>query len=325
MSRKITNIPTDNNVQLTQPERRLFLQALSASGILALLPNSAFANNDNTLITKSIPGSGEQLAVIGMGTWITFNVGSNIEARIARTEVLKTFFDLGGSMVDSSPMYGSAEEVMGYALKRLMSQGVKVKESLFSTTKVWTRSDGEAQIDDYYRLWGLDEFDLYQIHNLLNWQDHLERLQQLKQAGKIRYIGITTSHGRRHEDLEQIMKTQPIDFIQLTYNMRYREVEQRLLPLAKEKGIAVIVNRPLDGGRLFDQFENKPLPTWATEIGCANWAQFFLKFVVSHPAVTCAIPATSQVAHMKENMGAGRGELPNEAMRSKMLNYIQNF
>lgn len=322
---KNTNLPTEKDMQLTMPGRREFLQALSAPALFALLPSSAFAATDKTVITKAIPSSGELLPVIGMGTWITFNVGGNIEARNARAEVLKTFFDLGGGMVDSSPMYGSAEEVMGYALQRLESQGVKPQESLFSTTKVWTRSDGEAQIADSYRLWGLDKFDLYQIHNLLNWQDHLVRLQQLKQAGKIRYIGITTSHGRRHEDLEQIMKTQPIDFVQLTYNMRYRDVEQRLLPLAREKGIAVIVNRPLDGGRLFDQFENKPLPVWASEIGCANWAQFFLKFVVSHPAVTCAIPATSQVAHMKENMGAGRGDLPDQAMRIKMLKYIQNI
>lgn len=325
MSRKNITIHNESEMSLALLERRQFLQALSAPALLALLPSGAFAASDNPLIRKAIPSSGEQLPVIGMGTWITFNVGSNAEARNARTEVLKTFFDLGGSMVDSSPMYGSAEEVMGYALQRLKSQGVKTQESLFSTTKVWTRSDGEAQIADSYRLWGLDKFDLYQIHNLLNWQGHLARLQQLKRAGKIRYIGITTSHGRRHEDLEQIMKTQPIDFVQLTYNMRYRDVEQRLLPLAKEKGIAVIVNRPLDGGRLFDQFENKPLPTWAAEIGCENWAQFFLKFVVSHPAVTCAIPATSQIAHMKENMGAGRGDLPDQAMRSKMLKYIQNI
>ena len=325
MSHRQIDISENTDKLITRPARRRFLQSLATPALLTLLPNSLLAASDKALITKRIPDSGEALPVIGMGTWITFNVGSNIEARNARTEVLKTFFDLGGGMVDSSPMYGSAEEVMGYALQRLRVQGVKSQESLFSTTKVWTRSDGAEQIADSYRLWGLDKFDLYQIHNLLNWQEHLARLQRLKQAGKIRYIGITTSHGRRHEDLEQIMKTQPIDFVQLTYNMRYRDVEQRLLPLAQEKGIAVIVNRPLDGGRLFDHFENKPLPAWAGEIGCANWAQFFLKFVVSHPAVTCAIPATSQVEHMKENMGAGRGELPNQAMRAKMLNYVQSI
>lgn len=325
MSDEQFNIPNDKNTLLSMPERRLFLQALSVPALLALLPNSALATDNQALITKPIPSTGEQLPVIGMGTWITFNVGRNIDARNVRTEVLKTFFDLGGKMVDSSPMYGSAEAVMGYALERLKSQGIKTDESLFSTTKVWTHSDGEAQIADSFQLWGLDKFDLFQIHNLVNWQDHLERLQQLKQAGKIRYIGITTSHGRRHEDLEEIMKTQPLDFIQLTYNMRYREAEKRLLPLAKEKGIAVIANRPLDGGQLFNQFENKPLPAWAGEIGCTNWAQFFLKFVVSHPAMTCAIPATSKVAHMKENMGAARGVLPDQAMRAKMLTYIQSL
>ena len=331
MSRKTSPIGKETSNSLL--ERRQFLQVLSVpalSALSTLLPSAASAENTSastkqSLISKPIPSTGEQLPVIGMGTWITFNVGRNIDARNARTEVLKTFFDLGGGMVDSSPMYGSAEDVMGYALKRLNeSQGVTSQKTLFSTTKVWTPSDGEEQIAESYALWGLEKFDLYQIHNLLNWQDHLERLKQLKQAGKIRYLGITTSHGRRHEDLEQIMKAQPLDFIQLTYNVRYREVEQRLLPLAKEKGIAVIVNRPLDGGHLFDRFANKPLPAWAGEIGCANWSQFFLKFVVSHPAVTCAIPATSQVAHMQENMGAGCGHLPDQAMRQRMLTYLQN-
>lgn len=325
MSDRQLNIPTGKNTLLTMPERRLFLQALSVPALLSLLPYSAFATDSKSLITKPIPSTGEQLPVIGMGTWITFNVGRNIDARNVRAEILKTFFDLGGKMVDSSPMYGSAEEVMGYALARLKSQGINTQDSLFSTTKVWTHSDGEGQIADSFRLWGLAQFDLFQIHNLVNWEDHLERLLQLKQAGKIRYLGITTSHGRRHEDLEAIMKTQPLDFVQLTYNMRDRRTEQRLLPLAKEKGIAVIANRPLDGGQLFNQFANKPLPVWAGEIGCSNWAQFFLKFVVSHPAMTCAIPATSKVAHLKENMGAMRGELPDQAMRAKMLSYIQSL
>ncbi len=325
MSHKHIISSENKDTLLCKLQRRRFLQSLSAPALLALLPNIVHATSEKTLITKPIPGTGEQLPVIGMGTWITFNVSSDDTARNARTEVLKTFFELGGSMVDSSPMYGSAEDVMGYALKRLKSQGVKSGESLFATTKVWTRSDAEEQIANSYRLWGVSKFDLYQVHNLLNWRDHLETLQQLKQAGKIRYIGITTSHGRRHDDLEQIMKTQPIEFVQLTYNMQHRDVEQRLLPLAKEKGIAVIANRPLDGGRLFDHFENKPLPAWAAEIGCLNWSQFFLKFVVSHPAITCAIPATSQIAHMKENMGAARGVLPDQLTRVKMLKYIQNI
>ncbi|RVU84591.1 aldo/keto reductase [Leucothrix sargassi] len=310
---------------VTDAKRRQFLKALAAPALFSMLPQSAHANTPQNLIQKAIPSTGELLPVIGMGTWITFNVGSNVASRNARTDVLKTFFELGGRMVDSSPMYGSAEEVMGYAIKRLESQGFKARESLFSTTKVWTRSDGAGQIADSFDLWGLDKFDLFQIHNLLNWQDHLARLKQLKADGRIRYLGITTSHGRRHSDLEAIMETEPLDFVQLTYNVRVRDVEQRLLPLAKEKGIAVIVNRPFGGGGLFDQFARSPLPAWAREIGCDNWAQFMLKFVVSHPAVTCAIPATTQIAHMHENMGAGRGELPDAAMRAKMLAYVQSL
>jgi len=323
---KFTSFNDSNNIkQLSMSDRRWFLRALSVPALIALMPKTALALSDKNIITKEIPSTNEQIPVIGMGTWISFNVGNNIEARNHRTNILKTFLDMGGTMVDSSPMYGSAEEVMGYALQRLNTQGETSQKSLFSTTKVWTRSKGDEQIADSFRLWGLKQFDLFQIHNLLNWQEHLDTLQQLKKQGKIRYIGITTSHGRRHKDLEQIMKTQPLDFVQLTYNIQHREVEQRLLPLAKEKGIAVIANRPLDGGQLFNQFENRPLPKWANEIDCANWAQFFLKFVVSHPAITCAIPATTQLAHMQENMGAARGILPNEAMRAKMLDYIQTL
>lgn len=306
--------------------RRQFLKSLTTPALLALLPQHVFAAADQPIITKAIPKTGEALPVIGMGTWISFNVGNDIAARNVRTQVLKTFFDLGGRMVDSSPMYGSAEEVMGYALRQLaQTQGDQPRKSLFATTKVWTPFDGKKQIADSYRLWGIDQFELFQIHNLVNWQDHLRQLQALKKAGKIRYVGITTSHGRRHADLEQIMKTQAIDFVQLTYNVEDREVEQRLLPLAQEKGIAVIANRPFQGGRLFDRFADKPLPTWAGEIGCANWAQYFLKFVVSHPAISCAIPATSQVSHMQENMGAGRGQLPDQAMRERMLAYLQSI
>jgi aryl-alcohol dehydrogenase-like predicted oxidoreductase len=162
-----------------------------------------------------------------------------------------------------------------------------------------------------------------QVHNLLNWESHLETLRSDKEAGKIRYVGMTTSHGRRHDELEQIMAAEPLDAVQFTYNILDREAEQRLLPQAAERGLAVIVNRPFRRGRLFDLFEQHPLPGWAAEIGCANWAQFFLKFVVSHPAVTCAVPATSRVDHMQENMGALYGRLPDEAMRTQMIRYVE--
>lgn len=300
-------------------QRRQLLQLLSVSPLLAATP-ALLASNDG-LIRKPIPASGEMIPVIGMGTWITFNVGNNPRARAARTEVLKTFFELGGGMVDSSPMYGSAEDVMGDALSQL---GLE-KPPMFSATKVWTSGDGKQQIQDSFDLWRLRQFDLFQVHNLLNWEEHLPYLLELKRQGKIRYVGITTSHGRRHRDLEKLILEHPLDFVQLTYNMLDREVEKRLLPAAQEKGVAVIANRPFQGGRLFNYFANKPLPASAKDIGCDNWAQYFLKFVVSHPAMTCAIPATSQVAHMRENMGAMRGPLPTARQRQTMLQEISRL
>ncbi|PWQ92129.1 aldo/keto reductase [Leucothrix pacifica] len=300
--------------------RRQLLKLFATTPLLSLAYNTSHAIN-STVLTKKIPSTGEAIPVIGMGTWITFNVGDDTQARNQRTEVLKTFFDLGGTMVDSSPMYGSAEAVMGYALDRLG----RPQDSLFSTTKVWTRRDGKAQIDESFRLWGLDKFDLFQVHNLLNWEEHLPYLLELKKRGVIRYVGITTSHGRRHAELEQLINEQPLDFVQLTYNVLDRDVEQRLLPAAQRNGVAVIVNRPFQGGRLFDIVEGKPLPPSAADIGCENWAQYFLKFVVSHPAVTCAIPATSQIAHLQQNMGSMHGELPTANQRDTMLNEIRSI
>ncbi len=294
---------------------------MAALGLLPLLPGSSLAEDSpGTLLKKPIPSTGEIIPVIGMGTWITFNVGRSVELRNARTRVLETFFKRGGGMVDSSPMYGSAEEVLGYALDRLG----RPQPSLFSATKVWTRSkrEGVEQIADSHRLWGLKRFDLFQVHNLLVWEDQLATLLELKRKGSIRYVGITTSHGRRHSELARLVETQPIDFVQFTYNILDREAERVLLPLAKEKGVAVIANRPFQGGELFSAIAHKPLPQWAAEIDCRNWAQFLLKFIVSHPAVTCAIPATSRVAHMEENMGALHGRLPDAAMRRRMIDTV---
>ena len=218
-------------------------------------------------------------------------------------------------MIDSSPMYGSSEAVIGHCLEQIDDQ-----RGLFAATKVWMigQSLGASQMETSRRLWGVPRFDLMQIHNMLDWETHLETLKEWKAAGKIRYIGITTSHGRRHRALEQALRDDAFDFVQFTYNVVDREAERRLLPLAAERGIAVIVNRPFRRGALFDRFADRPLPGWAAEIDCANWAQVFLKFIVSHPAVTCAIPATSQPAHMVENMGAARGALPDAGLRARM-------
>lgn len=286
---------------------------------MAIPPSFA---NPGGILTRAIPSTGENIPVLGMGTWITFNVGGSTRLRDARVKVLQAFLNHGGRMVDSSPMYGSAEAVIGYCLKR-----VSGPERLFSATKVWTSIDSEGleQMSDSERLWGEDRFDLQQVHNLLNWESHLAALNTWKQEGRIRYIGITTSHGRRHSDFEALLKSEPLDFAQFTYNVLDREAEDRLLPVAADRGIAVIINRPFRRGGLFDYVEGHTVPEWAGEFGAHSWAQFFLKFTLSHPAVTCAIPATSRVDHMIENMAAARGPLPDSAMRKRMIDHMERL
>ena len=304
-----------------EPSRRTVLTSMLAFGLgSALGPGPLLAAARP--LTKAIPVSGEALPVIGMGTWITFNVGEDAALREQRRGVLQTFFDRGGGMIDSSPMYGSSEEVIGYCLARIENT-----DSLFAATKVWTptRWLGVRQMEASEELWGTQRFDLMQIHNLLSWEEHLETLLEMKEQGRVRYIGITTSHGSRHGAMERIMRSKPIDFVQFTYNLLDREAESRLLPIAAERNLGVIVNRPFRRGSLFDDFERHPLPAWASEFDCENWAQFMLKFIVSHPAVTCAIPATSRVDHMKENMGAARGRLPTPDLRARMIRYVESL
>ncbi len=299
--------------------RRRFL--LGAAGS-ALLLGAKAGHAAERRLEKPIPSSGQPLPAIGMGTWITFNVGEDQVLRDQRVEVLRAFFEAGGGMVDSSPMYASSQAVVGYCLKQLGEP-----PGLFSATKVWTSagSKGPAQIAESLAEWDLPRFDLLQVHNLVAWQAHLETLYTMKQTGQLGYVGITTSHGSRHQQFQEIMERSPLDFVQLTYNMVDREAESRLLPLARERGIAVIVNRPFQGGRLIDRVQNQPLPAWAGEIDCRTWAAFLLKFIVSHPAVTCAIPATSKVPHMKENMDAGLGRMPDAQERQRMLDYLQQL
>lgn len=303
-------------------KRRRFLQGLGALGAAALLHPRRLPAAAEAAITRTIPATGEPIPAIGMGSWITFDVGDDRAARAIRVEVLRTFFDQGGTLVDSSPMYGSSEAVIGHCLERL-----EHSSGLFSATKVWTPGEwlGVNQMETSRALWGVPRFDLMQIHNLLDWRTHLVTLKDWKAAGRIRYLGVTTSHGRRHAELERIMRGEPLDFVQLTYNIRDRAAEQRLLPLAAERGIAVIVNRPFRRGALFNTVRGKPLPDWAGEIDCANWAQLLLKFIISHPAVSCAIPATSRVDHMRENMGALYGRLPDTALRRRMIEHFERL
>ncbi|MGF7210488.1 diketogulonate reductase-like aldo/keto reductase [Skermanella aerolata] len=271
---------------------------------------------------RRIPSTGEQVPAVGLGTWITFNVGADPTLRDESADVMDAFFKAGGQMIDSSPMYGSAQEVVGYGLRKLGHP-----QALFSADKVWISSPaaGPGQIEESRRFWDIPRFDLLQVHNLLSWESHLETLFAMKAEGKLRYVGITTSEGRRHGEFERIMASQPLDFVQVSYNALDREVERRILPLAQERGIGAIVNRPFRQGSLTRSLEGEALPDWAAEIGAATWAQFLLKFIVSHPAVTCAIPATTQVAHVTENMAASAGPMPDEEMRRRMAAFVEDI
>lgn len=295
-------------------KRREFIAALAAG---TLIPSLQAPAQDQLVLTRPIPSSGEAIPLVGLGSWITFNVGDDPAARDQCADVMRAFFESGGRLIDSSPMYGSAQDVIGYGLEKLGRP-----DAVFSADKVWTWSDGPDQIEESQKLWGVAKFDLLQIHNLLSWEEHLPILRAMKEAGQLRYIGITTSEGRRHDEFIDIMRKEPLDFIQVTYNILDREAETDILPLAAERGMAVLVNRPFRQGALTDALEGQPLPPWAAEIGCTTWAQFLLKFIISHPAVTCAIPATSNVEHARENMLAARAPLPDAAMRQRMIEYV---
>lgn len=304
----------DRNRSLT---RRRFLQGMGVAAAVPFVPGTARAAS-KAPIEKTIPSTGERIPVIGLGTSRTFDAAPGA-ARSALVPVLQAFFDRGGALIDSSPMYGAAEEVVGGLLRETRHGKV------FAATKVWTdgKQAGIEQMERSRGLWGVPRLDLMQIHNLRDWKTHLETLKEWKVKGSIRYIGITTSHGRMHDELEVALRQEPFDFVQLSYNLEDREVERRLLPLAADRGVAVLVNRPFQLGGLFDKVRGKPLPPWAKELDIASWGQFFLKFAVSHPAVTCAIPATTKVKHMEDNMAAGFGRLPDAAARERMVRSVQ--
>jgi diketogulonate reductase-like aldo/keto reductase len=301
--------------------RGVLRMLLAAVSMPALRPSTGDAA-EQSIITKPVPSTGEALPVVGLGSWITFNVGDDIAARDSCAEVMRAFFESGGRLIDSSPMYGSSQAVIGYGLEKLGKPS-----RLVSADKVWTSSGarGPAQIEESRRRWGVGRFDLLQVHNLLAWEEHLPTLFEMKESRRLSYVGITTSEGRRHDEVEQIMLSRPIDFVQVSYNIADREVEQRILPLAREKGIAVLINRPFREGALLESLQNKPLPGWVPEIGAASWAQFILKFIVSHPAVTCAIPATTRVDHVRENLRAATGRLPDDALRRRMVEHVETM
>jgi diketogulonate reductase-like aldo/keto reductase len=271
-------------------------------------------NAQGASILRAIPSSRETLPVIGLGTWQTFDVGAGA-AREPVRQVLRRFVELGGRVVDSSPMYGRAESVVGDLAGELA-----LRDRLFVATKVWTsgRDAGMAQMEESLRRLRAARLDLMQVHNLVDWQTHLRTLADWKRAGRVRYVGVTHYTAGAYGELEQVMKSAPLDFVQLNYSVVEREAERRLLPLAADRGLAVLVNRPFAEGALFRRVRGQTLPAWAAEAGCRSWAQLFLKWIVAHPAVTCVIPATSRPEHLEDNMQAGMGPLPDRAVRDRI-------
>jgi diketogulonate reductase-like aldo/keto reductase len=266
-------------------------------------------------VIRRIPSSGEELPVIGMGTSRTFDVGADAAARARLAEVLKVFFAGGGTLIDSSPMYGSAEQVTGDLLR------AAPPKRWFAATKVWSdgREAGIEQMNASLQKMGVTRMDLMQVHNLRDWRVHLATLREWKAAGKIRYLGVTTSTSRQYEEIAAVMRSEKLDFVQLNYSTGEREAEQVLLPLARERGIATLINRPFMRGEIFRKLAGRPLPGWARDIDCASWGQVLLKWILGHPAATCIIPASSNPQHMADNMQAGFGALPDEALRRRIL------
>jgi diketogulonate reductase-like aldo/keto reductase len=272
------------------------------------------------IITLPIPSSGEQLPVIGLGTWQTFDVGASASARVPLREVLEAFASVGGRVIDSSPMYGNSELVAGDLISAL---GLRSK--LFVATKVWTRGKtaGVRQMEESMRLLRAQPIDLMQVHNLVDVDTHLETLAEWKRAGRVRYVGITHYTASAHDSLVRLIQSRKdIDFVQVNYSVGERDAEWRVLPVARERGVALIANRPFAAGDLFRRVRSRPLPSWASEIDCESWAQILLKWVVSHPAITCAIPATSRVDHLRDNVRAAFGRLPDEGLRSRIVDAV---
>ena len=304
-----TKSPALSDLELS---RRELLRLALGAGALAF---SNITMAATTMLRRPIPRTAESLPAIGLGTWQTFDVGSSESARAPLRDVLRELVRGGGNVVDSSPMYGQSEIVVGDLAAEL-----NLHKELFLATKVWTsgREAGIRQMEQSFQHLRTKRMDLMQVHNLVDWRTHLVTLRQWKEQGKVRYIGVTHYTASAYDELAQVLKSEELDFVQINYSVMEREAEQQILPLAAERRIAVLVNRPFAQSGLFGKVRGKSLPAWAKEIGCASWAQFFLKFVVSHPTVTCAIPGTSNVQHLIDNMQAGTPPLPDQATRERM-------
>ena len=302
--------------------RRTILKLLGAAGAMLTMNPLPVHSAATDIIRRAIPKSGELLPAIGLGTYIVFDVASGAPEMTELKEVLRTFVAGGGSVVDSSPMYGRAEGMVGELANELI-----VRPSLFLATKVWVsgREAGIAQMQDSLRLLRTRRIDLMQVHNLLDLPTHLKTLREWKQAGTIRYLGITHYNSGAYRELEKLLKTRDYDFVQFNYSLAEREAEARLLPAAADSGTAVIINRPFAQGELFAKVKGKQVPAWAAEFDCNSWAQFFLKYILAQPAVNCVIPGTGKARHMVDNLKAGTGKLPNESQRRRMVELIRSL
>ena len=300
--------------------RELF--RMVAAGAALLAGGGARGAGTRMQLKRPIPRSGEMLPAVGLGTSLTFDVGASPAERAPLRGVLQEFVELGGSVVDTAPMYGRAESVVGDLVHEL-----GVRDRLFLATKVWTegREAGIRQMETSMQRLRTTRLDLIQVHNLVDVETQLQTLRAWKQQGRIRYLGITHYTASAYAALERLMKNEELDFVQFNYSMDEREAEQRLLPLAQARGIAVIVNRPFERAGLFGKVRGATLPAWAAEFDCSSWAQFFLKYILAHPAVTCVIPATSKVKHLEDNMQAGLGRLPDAKTREKMVAYLNTL
>jgi aryl-alcohol dehydrogenase-like predicted oxidoreductase len=311
----------DSNEHSNRITRRHCIQILSAT-VAAMAMTHPLNSLAASGISRKIPKSGELLPVIGLGTYDAFDIGNHSSDRDPAKEVLTRFVELGGTVIDSSPMYGRSETVIGD-----LSTELNINDKLWIATKVWTsgREAGIKQMIDSLSKMRRDKIELMQVHNLQDAGTHLATLRDWKKSGKIKYLGVTHYHAGAYDALEKAIKPGEMDFVQLNFSIAEREAEQRILKVAADAGTAVIVNRPYANGSLFGQVKGKSLPAWASEIDCTSWGQFFLKFILGHPAVTCVIPATRNPKHLIDNMGAGQGRLPDEAMRKKMADYFASL
>ncbi len=307
---------------MMQLSRRELLKAGIGAGASIFLPSASLLAQTAPVIQRKIPSTGESLPIIGIGTARRYDAVTTEAGRAPLREVLRRFKEMGGKVIDTAPSYGTAEVVVGDLVAELM-----IRDSLFLATKAGARgrSAGIEQLEQSFKRLRTPKIDLIAVHNLRDTQTQLRTLRQWKQAGRIRYVGITTSSERQYPEFEQTMKVETLDFIQVDYALDNRKADQRILPLAADRGMAVMINLPFGRGRLFQAVQGKTLPSWASDFDCSTWAQFFLKYIVSHPAVTCAVPGTSKGDHLVDNLGAARGRLPDAAMRRRMESFIDGL